>query len=91
MRGLLGPFVQPSFHYLLIPLFVSLLLSGTVITETIFARPGLGRLLIDSILEGDFPIAQGIVAVVAIFYTLSHIIAELLSLAIDPRLRRGAG
>jgi peptide/nickel transport system permease protein len=67
------------------------LLSGTVITETIFARPGLGRLLIDSILDGDFPIAQGIVAVVAIFYTLSHIIAELLSLAIDPRLRRGAG
>lgn len=66
------------------------LLSGTVITETIFARPGLGRLLIDSILDGDFPIAQGIVAVVAIFYTLSHIVAELLSLAIDPRLRRRA-
>lgn len=66
------------------------LLSGTVITETIFARPGLGRLLIDSILDGDFPIAQGIVAVVAIFYTLSHIIADLLSFTIDPRLRRRA-
>jgi peptide/nickel transport system permease protein len=66
------------------------LLSGTVITETIFARPGLGRLLIDSILDGDFPIAQGIVAVVAIFYTVSHIAADLLSLAIDPRLRRRA-
>jgi peptide/nickel transport system permease protein len=66
------------------------LLSGTVITETIFARPGLGRLLIGSILDGDFPIVQGIVAVVAIFYTLSHITAELLSFAIDPRLRRHA-
>lgn len=66
------------------------LLSGTVITETIFARPGLGRLLIDSILDGDYPIAMGIVAIVAIFYTLSHLLADLLSMAIDPRLRRRA-
>jgi peptide/nickel transport system permease protein len=66
------------------------LLSGTVVTETIFARPGLGRLLIDSILDGDYPIAMGIVAVVAVLYTLSHIVADLLSLAIDPRLRRRA-
>ncbi|NIS81404.1 MAG: ABC transporter permease subunit [Anaerolineales bacterium] len=66
----------------------SFLLSGTVVTETVFSRPGLGRLLVDSILVGDYPIAQGIVAVVAIIYTLSHIIADLLSAAIDPRLRR---
>ena len=66
------------------------LLSGTVITETVFARPGLGRLLIDSILDGDYPIVMGIVAIVAIFYTLSHIFADLISAAIDPRLRRHA-
>jgi ABC-type dipeptide/oligopeptide/nickel transport system permease component len=64
------------------------LFAGTVITETVFSRPGLGRLLISSILQGDYPIAQGLVALAAIFYTASHILADILALLIDPRLRR---
>lgn len=64
------------------------LFAGTVITETVFSRPGLGRLLISSILQGDYPIAQGLVALAAIFYTISHILADILALLIDPRLRR---
>lgn len=64
------------------------LFTGTVVTETVFSRPGLGRLLVKSILDGDFPIALGLVALAAIFYTISHVFADLLTLVIDPRLRR---
>lgn len=66
----------------------SFLFSGTVITETVFSRPGLGRLLIASILRGDFPVAQGIVVLAALLYTAGHVLADLLGLAIDPRMRR---
>ena len=64
------------------------LFAGTVVTETVFSRPGLGRLLVNSILQGDYPIAQGVVALAALFYTASHIIADILAFLIDPRLRR---
>jgi ABC-type dipeptide/oligopeptide/nickel transport system permease component len=63
------------------------LFSGTVITETVFSRPGLGRLLLRSILEGDFPIAQGLVVLAAIFYTFSHLTADVVAMLLDPRLR----
>ncbi len=63
------------------------LFSGTVITETVFSRPGLGRLLLRSILEGDFPIAQGLVVLAAIFYTASHLLADIVAMLLDPRLR----
>ncbi len=62
------------------------LFGGTVVTETVFSRPGLGRLLISSILQGDFPIAQGIVILAALLYTTSHHIADILAMLIDPRL-----
>ena len=68
----------------------SFLFSGTVVTETVFSRPGLGRLLVASILRGDFPVAQGIVVLAALLYTAGHVLADLLAFAIDPRLRRQA-
>ncbi|HEY47290.1 MAG: hypothetical protein AMJ88_00120 [Anaerolineae bacterium SM23_ 63] len=64
------------------------LFAGTVVTETVFSRPGLGRLLVTSILQGDYPIAQGLVALAAMFYTTSHMLADILAFTIDPRLRR---
>jgi ABC-type dipeptide/oligopeptide/nickel transport system permease component len=64
-----------------------LLLGGTVVTETVFARPGLGRLLVSSILIGDFPVVQGLVLLAAAIYTLTHVAADTLSLIVDPRLR----
>jgi len=66
------------------------LFSGTVVTETVFARPGLGRLLVKSILEGDYPIAQGLVVLAAIFYTFSQLSADLAAIMLDPRTRRSA-
>ena len=66
------------------------LFSGTVVTETVFSRPGLGRLLLRSILEGDYPIAQGLVVLAALFYTVSHLSADILAMILDPRLRESA-
>ncbi len=64
------------------------LFSGTVVTETVFARPGLGRLLIKSILEGDYPIAQGLVVIAAFLYIASQITADLAAMILDPRTHR---
>jgi peptide/nickel transport system permease protein len=80
-----------------LPLAVSLsalqaafLLSGTVVTETVFSRPGLGRLLVSAILDGDYPVVQGLVILGAALYTLTYAVAEVLALLLDPRLRDAA-
>ncbi len=59
-----------------------------MVTETVFSRPGLGRLLVSSILQGDFPVVQGLVILSAVIYSLSHVAADTLSMMLDPRLRR---
>jgi len=82
----LRPSLPPAIS--LVALEAAFLFTGTVVTETVFSRPGLGRLLVKSILDGDYPIALGLVALAAIFYTISHVIADLLTFIIDPRLRR---
>ncbi len=71
----------------LIAIEAAFLFGGTVVTETVFSRPGLGRLLVGSILQGDFPVAQGLVVLSALVYTLSHVAADTLGLILDPRLR----
>jgi ABC-type dipeptide/oligopeptide/nickel transport system permease component len=63
------------------------LLSGTVVTETVFSRPGLGRLLVTSILEGDFPVVQGLVVLAAAVYSLTQATADMVAMVLDPRLR----
>jgi ABC-type dipeptide/oligopeptide/nickel transport system permease component len=63
------------------------LLSGAVVVETVFGRDGLGRLIVVGILEKDFPVVQGAVLVTAVIYTLTNLLADLLYLRLDPRLR----
>lgn len=63
------------------------LLSGAVITETIFNWPGVGRLLIDSILRRDFPVVQGGVILVAGIFAVVNVATDLLYAAVDPRIR----
>jgi peptide/nickel transport system permease protein/oligopeptide transport system permease protein len=63
------------------------LLSGAVITETIFAWPGLGQLLVGSILARDYPVVQGAVLLVAITFVLINLLVDLLYATIDPRVR----
>jgi len=84
LRPALPPVISMS------ALQAAFLLTGTVVTETVFARPGLGRLLVTSILQGDYPVAQGIVVLAAILYTATGLAADILSLVSDPRMRRVA-
>jgi peptide/nickel transport system permease protein len=63
------------------------LLAGTVVVETVFARPGLGRLIVDGILNKDFPMVQGVVLVVAVSYVLVNLLVDLLYAVLDPRIR----
>ena len=66
------------------------LLAGTVITETIFAWPGLGRLTIDAINRRDYPVVQGCVLAIAVGFVAANTLADLANAWLDPRLR-GAG
>lgn len=63
------------------------LLSGAVITETIFNWPGVGRLLIDAILRRDFPMVQGGVILVAALFAIVNLATDLVYAVIDPRIR----
>lgn len=63
------------------------LLSGAVVTETIFNWPGVGRLLIDSIFRRDFPMVQGGVILVAGIFAVVNVATDLVYAAIDPRIR----
>jgi peptide/nickel transport system permease protein len=63
------------------------LLSGAVVTETIFNWPGVGRLLIDSIFQRDFPMVQGGVILVAAIFAVVNVATDLVYAVIDPRIR----
>lgn len=65
------------------------LLSGAVITEVVFAWPGIGSLLIDAISQRDYPVIQGVVLVIALIYIVINLLTDLLLQWLDPRLRRG--
>lgn len=68
---------------------VSRLFGGAVVTETIFALPGVGILLVDSILGRDFPVVQGVIIVVTVGVFLTNFLVELAYAAVDPRVRTG--
>lgn len=63
------------------------LLSGTVITEAIFARAGLGTLLLNASLQRDYPVVQAVVLMVALFYTLLMLVSDIIHATLDPRVR----
>ncbi len=65
------------------------LLAGTVIIETVFGRPGIGRLLVNAILNKDFPLVQGVVLFVAVGYVLVNLAVDVVYAAVDPRIRYG--
>ncbi len=63
------------------------LLGGAIITETIFALPGIGRLLVDSIFQRDFPLVQGVVLFVSMAFLFSNFAVDLVYAYLDPRIR----
>ena len=90
-RILLVHALKPSSLTLvtLIGLNVGRLIGGAVVTESIFALPGIGRLLVESIYSRDLVVLEGGVLVVAVGYVLVNFVVDLLYAALDPRIRHG--
>ncbi|MGR3518841.1 MAG: ABC transporter permease, partial [Roseovarius sp.] len=63
------------------------LLSGALVTETVFTWPGIGRLFLDSLGYNDYPVIMGVLMFTAIFVLLGNLIADLLVAGVDPRVR----
>jgi peptide/nickel transport system permease protein len=66
---------------------IALLIGGAVVTESVFAIPGLGRLTIDAIVRRDYPLIQGIVLMFSMVYVLVNLAIDLLYTLVDPRIR----
>ncbi|MEA3638674.1 MAG: nickel ABC transporter permease [Lamprobacter sp.] len=75
----------------LIGLQLGALLAGAVITETIFAWPGVGSLMVEAIQARDFPVVQGTVLLIAALYVLVNTATDLAYAALDPRVSIGSG
>lgn len=71
----------------IVSLQLVVLLAGAVITETIFAWPGIGRLLIQSAAGGDYPVVQGITLLCSVLFVLIDLVTDILYFAVDPRIR----
>ena len=63
------------------------LLGGAILTETVFAWPGMGRLIVDSILARDYPMIQGSILIFGLLYVLINILVDMLYAFVDPRIR----
>jgi peptide/nickel transport system permease protein len=70
-----------------IGLGVAGLIGGAVVTESVFAIPGVGRLVVDAILRRDYPIIQGVVLIFSFIYVLVNLVVDLLYTVFDPRIR----
>jgi peptide/nickel transport system permease protein len=66
---------------------IALLIGGAVVTESVFAIPGLGRLTVDAILRRDYPVIQGIVLMFSFLYTLVNLLVDVTYTLVDPRIR----
>ena len=64
-----------------------LLLGGAVLTETVFAWPGLGRLIVDSILARDYPVIQGTILIFGLLYIMVNLVVDFIYALVDPRIR----
>jgi len=85
--------LRHAFRNALIPIITILglqfgtLLAGTIVTETIFSWPGIGRLTVHAISARDYPLLQGCVLVIAVSYVAVNLLTDLLYAVIDPRVR----
>ena len=72
----------------LVGLEIGSLLGGAVITETVFAVPGVGRLMVDSIFARDYPVIQALTLALAVFVSLAFLLTDLVQMWLDPRVGR---
>jgi peptide/nickel transport system permease protein len=66
---------------------VALLIGGVVVTETVFAIPGLGQLTVDAVLSRDYPLIQGITLFFSVIYVLINLLVDISYVLLDPRIR----
>ncbi len=66
---------------------IALLIGGAIVTETVFAIPGIGRLTVDAILRRDYPIIQGVILIFSAAYVLINLAVDLSYMLFDPRIR----
>ncbi len=71
----------------IIGLGFALLIGGAVVTESVFALPGLGRLTVDAIIRRDYPVIQGVILIVSGVYVLINLVIDVLYVVLDPRIR----
>ena len=97
IKGLPEPLVimKHAFKNAMIPVLtlgslqVGILLGGSVITETIFSWPGLGRLMVDSVFTRDYPLVQACVIVTSTIFISINLLVDIAYGYIDPRIRYG--
>src|SRR5262245_41657588 len=70
----------------IIGLFIAVALTGTVLTETVFTRPGLGKMLVDAIGARDYPLAQGAITVFTMIIICVNLVVDMLYAVVDPRI-----
>jgi len=82
-----------AFRNALIPIITILglqfgtLLAGTIVTESIFSWPGIGRLAVQAISARDYPLLQGCILMIAVSYVLVNLLTDLFYAFVDPRVR----
>ena len=69
-------------------LSIGTLLGGAVITETVFAVPGAGRLMVDSIYGRDYPVVQGLTIALAVLVSVTFLLTDILQAWLDPRVTK---
>ena len=85
--------IRHAFRNALVPvvtlgaLELGTLLSGAVLTEQVFSIPGFGKLIVDAVFNRDYPVVQGVVLVTATIYVMLNLVADVLYVLINPRLR----
>ncbi|WP_433564085.1 ABC transporter permease [Nocardia sp. CA-151230] len=84
LRHVLRPAATPAFT--VAGLWVGQVLAGSVVTETVFSRPGLGRLTQESVLNQDIPVVQGIVVFAALVFVTVNLLIDLAYPLLDPRV-----
>ncbi|GAP35400.1 ABC transporter permease [Piscinibacter sakaiensis] len=85
MRHALGNAAVPIIT--IVGVGIGLLLSGVVVTESVFNLPGLGRLVVEAVLARDYPVIQGLTLLFSLLYILINLIVDLLYTVFDPRIR----
>jgi peptide/nickel transport system permease protein len=81
MRNALVPILT------VIGLTFAALMGGAVVTETVFSLPGIGQLVVSSVLRRDYPVIQGVVLLVATIYVLVNLAVDMMYFVVDPRVR----